>query len=271
MVRMKQRIQKILANAGVASRRNVEQMIRQGRISVNGSIVVTLPILIDPQSDKVQVDGQNVRLKGADFAPRIYFLLNKPPGVYSTNVAQGEQVRAIDLLPPKLPGRVYPVGRLDAASKGLLLLTNDGELTNQLTHPRYGVSKTYRAVVDGHVDSRHLQVLEKGVWLPDSRSGKGIKSGRSQIKIVRRTGTMTILEISLREGRDAQVRQMLARSGHKVRDLTRIRIGPLTLDGLAPGRFRPLLPREIRKLQNLCRPGRPAQQLARRINSSVPT
>jgi 23S rRNA pseudouridine2605 synthase len=271
MVRMKQRIQKILANAGVASRRNVEQMIRQGRISVNGRLVATLPILIDPQADRVEVDGQSVKLKGADFAPRIYFLLNKPPGVYSTNVAQGEQVRAIDLLPPNLPGRVYPVGRLDAASKGVLLLTNDGELTNQLTHPRYGVSKTYRAIVEGYVDARQLRVLEKGVWLPESHSGKGFKSGRSQIKIVRRTGTMTILEIALREGRDAAVRRMLARSGHRVRDLTRIRFGPLTLEGLAPGQFRPLLPREIRKLESLCRPGRQAQQSAKTINSSVPT
>jgi len=271
MVRMKQRIQKILANAGVASRRNVEQMIGQGRISVNGRLVATLPVLIDPQTDKVEVDGQSVKLKGADLAGRIYFLLNKPAGVYSTNVAQGEQVRAIDLLPPNLHRRVYPVGRLDAASKGLLLLTNDGELTNQLTHPRYGVAKTYRAIVEGYLDSRQMQVLEKGVWLPDSHSGKGFKSGRSRIKIVRRTGTMTILEIALREGRDAQVRRMLARSGHRVRDLTRIRIGPLTLEGLAPGQFRPLLPREIRKLQGLCRPGRPMRKFDRKTNSSAPT
>src|SRR5688572_15411447 len=135
-------------------------MIRQGRVAVNGKVRTKLPILIEPGRDKVTVDDEPVKLAGAGAGPdardagrpRLYILLNKPKGVYSTNVAQGVQTRAIDLLPPNLPGRVYPVGRLDAESKGLLLLTNDGELTNQLTHPRFGVAKTYRAVVDGYVD-----------------------------------------------------------------------------------------------------------------------
>src|SRR5687768_13360335 len=128
---MKQRIQKLLAGAGVASRRNVEEMVRQGRVAVNGKITTELPILVDPNEDRVEVDGDAVRLASAESARRLYFLLNKPKGVYSTNVSQGEQTRAIDLLPPNLPGRVYSVGRLDADSTGLLLLTNDGELTNR--------------------------------------------------------------------------------------------------------------------------------------------
>src|SRR5687767_13118718 len=168
---MKQRIQKVLASAGVASRRNVEQMVRDGRVAVNGRIVTDLPILIEPGVDRVEVDSEPIRLaRSQDVGQeqrRLYFLLNKPKGVYSTNVAQGEQTRAIDLLPPDLPGRVYPVGRLDAESKGLLLLTNDGELTNQLTHPRYGVAKTYRAVVDGYVDPAAVQQLERGIWMAD--------------------------------------------------------------------------------------------------------
>src|SRR6476659_8483132 len=118
--RVKERIQKILANAGVASRRNVEEMIRQGRIAVNGKVVTDLPVLIDPAKDKVAVDDEIIRLRDRDTAQRVYLLMNKPKGVYSTNVAQGEQVRAIDLLPPDLPGRVYPVGQLDADSRGLL-------------------------------------------------------------------------------------------------------------------------------------------------------
>lgn len=248
---MKERIQKILANAGVGSRRGVEEMVRLGRIAVNGRIVTDLPILIDPEQDRIEVDGEHVRLGHSRSDRRMYLLLNKPKGVYSTNVSQGEQTRAIDLLPPDLPGRVYPVGRLDAESRGLLLLTNDGELTHQLTHPRYGVSKTYRAIVDGFVRPEELRQLEGGIWLADPKSGKGFKTGRSHIRVVKRVRDKSVLEITLREGRNRQVRRMLARIGHKVRELTRIRIGPLTLDGLEPGQFRPLSPREVRELKNL--------------------
>src|SRR5436305_5287448 len=146
-------------------------MIRQGRVGVNGRVVTELPVLVDPAKDKIEVDGEPVRLRGKHASRRLYFVMNKPKGVYSTNVAQGEQTRAIDLLPPDLPGRVYPVGRLDAESKGLLLLTNDGELTNRLTHPRYGVPKTYRAIVDGRVNPTSLKEIEAGVWLADEHTG----------------------------------------------------------------------------------------------------
>ena len=244
----------MLANAGVASRRNVEEMIRQGRVAVNGKVRTELPILIDPGRDKVTVDDEPVRLaaEGRDAAgPRLYFLLNKPKGVYSTNVAQGAQTRAIDLLPPDLPGRVYPVGRLDAESKGLLLLTNDGDLTNQLTHPRFGVAKTYRAVVDGYVDPAAVQGLERGIWLADRNTGTGFKTGRSHIKVAKRSRERSVLEITIREGRNRQVRRMLASLGHKVRDLTRIKMGPLTLEGVAPGHCRPLTGREIKALREL--------------------
>src|SRR5260221_14618561 len=124
-------------------------MVRQGRVSVNGRVVTELPVLIDPGKDKVEVDDEPLKLKPKQTDKRLYILMNKPKGIYSTNVAQGEQTRVIDLLPPDLPGRVYPVGRLDAEAKGLLLLTNDGELTNRLTHPRNCGGKTYRAVVAG--------------------------------------------------------------------------------------------------------------------------
>ena len=247
---MKERIQKVLANAGVASRRNIEEMVRQGRIAVNGKVMRELPVLVDPEDDQITVDDERVKFGGRRSQERVYLLMNKPRGVYSTNVAQGAQTRAIDLLPPNFAARVYPVGRLDAESKGLLLLTNDGELTNRLTHPRYGVPKTYRAVVDGRVAPRLVQELEKGVWLAD-REGQGFRTGRSRIKIARRANDKTVLEITIREGRNRQVRRMLARLGHKVRDLTRIRMGPLTLEGLAPGAFRPLSGREVRELQKV--------------------
>jgi 23S rRNA pseudouridine2605 synthase len=256
---VKERIQKVLGNAGVASRRNVEEMVREGRIAVNGRVVKRLPVLVDVDEDRIEVDGERLRIGGAvrkahgraGAGGRLYLLMNKPKGVYSTNVAQGGQVRAIDLLPPNLPGRVYPVGRLDAESRGLLLLTNDGDLTNQLTHPRYGVPKTYRATVEGHVRPQAVQELEKGVWMADPKSGKGFKTGRSHVRIVRRGRDRSILEITIREGRNRQVRRMLARLGHKVRDLMRVRMGPLTLHGLAPGQVRSLTTREVRQLKEL--------------------
>jgi pseudouridine synthase len=251
---MKERIQKVLANAGVASRRNIEQMILDGRIAVNGQIVRRLPVLIDPEKDTVEVDGERVRLRDRAKARRLYILMNKPKGVYTTNVSQGEQKRAIDLLPAGLPGRVYPVGRLDADSKGLLLLTNDGDLTNRLTHPRFGVPKTYRATVDGYVEEGPLRELEKGIWLAD-REGHGFKTGRSQIQIVKRTRDKSMVEVTIREARHRQVRRMLAKIGHKVKDLTRVKMGPLTLAGLAPGEFRELTPREVKALQKLAREG----------------
>jgi len=265
-VTMKERIQKVLASAGVASRRNIEEMVRQGRISVNGHVVIDLPILIDPERDRVEVDGDRVKFGAKDSSQRLYVLMNKPKGVYCTNVAQGEQTRAIDLLPPDFPARVYPVGRLDAESKGLLLLTNDGELTNRLTHPRYGVIKTYRAIVDGMVPPPVLKQIEQGVWFSDPGSGKGFKTGRSHIRVVKRLRDKCVVEISIREGRNREVRRLFARFGHKVRDLTRVRMGPLTIDGLDPGEFRPLTGRELRALQKLASEGarpRPAREKER--------
>jgi len=248
---MKERIQKVLANAGVASRRTIEEMIRQGRIAVNGTVMTELPVLINPAKDKVSVDDEPVKLvsrDGEESTQRFYLIMHKPKGVVSTNVAQGEQTRAIDLLPPGHP-RVYPVGRLDSESKGLLLLTNDGELTNRLTHPKYGVPKTYRVVVDGYVNTDLVEELGKGVWLADKETGKGFKTARTHAKVIKRGRESSVLELTLREGRNRQVRRMLAKLGHKVRDLTRVRMGPLTLEGLAVGHVRPLTPREVKELR----------------------
>lgn len=234
-------------------------MVLQGRIAVNGRTVASLPVMVEPGVDKITIDGEVIRLQGRQAEQRVYLVMNKPKGVYSTNVAQGEQKRAIDLLPPGFPYRVFPVGRLDAESKGLLLLTNDGELTNRLTHPRYGVSKTYRAVVDGWIKPEHVELLQEGIWLADPHKG-GFKTGRARIKIVKRGRERSIVEITLREGRNRQVRRMLARVGHKVRELTRVRMGPLTLEGLAPGQVRALTARELRALRELPTEGKPRQK-----------
>jgi pseudouridine synthase len=243
---MKERIQKVLAAAGVESRRHIEEMIRQGRVTVNGKVMVDLPILIDPQKDKIKVDDEPVRLK-VEKEELVYVLMNKPKNVFTTNVAQGEQLRAIDLLPPGFP-RVFPVGRLDHESKGLLILTNDGELTHQLTHAKFGVPKTYKVTCDGYVDQATIDELQEGVWLADPHKG-GFKTGRSRAKVVKRTRDKTILELTLREGRNRQIRRMLAKTGHKVRELTRVSMGPLTLAKLEPGKFRMLTPREVKELK----------------------
>ncbi len=267
---MKERIQKSLANAGVASRRSCEQLVLEGRVAVNGRILAELPVLIDPERDQVEVDGETVRLAQRRSARRVYLLLNKPKGVYSTNVAQGVQTRAVDLLPRGLPERVYPVGRLDAESKGLLLLTNDGELTHRLTHPKFGVPRTYRAIVDGEVRPGALSQLEKGVWLADAHGGKGKKTGRSQVRVVKRGDDQSVLEITMREGVNPQVRRMLAKLGHKVRDLTRIRLGPLTLEGLAAGKIRPLTPREVSELKRLAQRGDGGREVLLQIRMTEP-
>jgi 23S rRNA pseudouridine2605 synthase len=257
---VKERIQKVLANYGVDSRRNIEQMILQGRISVNGRVVARLPVMIDPETDRVTVDGESVRLaktrKGAAPVQKLYFLLNKPKGVYSTNVAQGEQRLAKDLLPPDIPGRVYPVGQLDADSKGLLLLTNDGELTNLLTHPRYEVPRTYRVVVDGKVSPAAIKALTEGVWLAD-REGKGFKSAKSKVKTIHTTSRESVLEITIGQGRDRQVQRVLAKMGHKVRELMRVKLGHLTLHGVGSGSFRPLTAREVKQLYTLAGEAKP--------------
>jgi 23S rRNA pseudouridine2605 synthase len=261
---VKERIQKVLANAGVASRRHVEQMVLDGRVTVNGKVVRDLPILIDPAKDKITVDTEFVRLargrggsEGGEGVPggrRLYFLLNKPRGVYTTNVAQGVQTRAIDLLPPDLPGRVYPVGQLDAESKGLVLLTNDGELTNRLTHPRYGISKVYRAIIDGSITPESIAELERSVWIADPKMGRDFKTGRSHIVVVKRLRERSVLDITLREGRNREVRRILAGMGHKVREFTRISIGPIKLDDLKIGQYRELTPRELKALRAATEP-----------------
>jgi 23S rRNA pseudouridine2605 synthase len=263
---VKERIQKLLGNAGVASRRNIEEMVLQGRISVNGRVAHKLPVMVDPEADEVQVDGERVRLRDRVAGKRYYILLNKPRGVYSTNVAQGEQTRAIDLLGKIFPGRLYPVGQLDAEAKGLLLMTNDGDLTNRLTHPRFGIPKTYRAVVEGSIDTKEVERLEQGIWMGD-KSGRGFKTGRSSIRIVKRMRESSVLEITLREGRNREIRRMLAGVGHKVKDLTRVKMGPLTLEGLSPGSFRQLTPKEVKELQRIAR-GEPEAKAPRKTTAN---
>ncbi len=253
---MKVRIQKLLAAIGIDSRRHIEEMVLEGRVSVNGKKVRKLPVMVEEDSDTIEVDNVEVhsprraaRRQSQDTRP-VYIVMNKPEKVYCTNVAQGEQTRAIDLLPPGFRTRVYPVGRLDHESRGLLLLTNDGDLTNLLTHPKFGVSKVYRAYVDGFITGESVSQMVAGVWLADPEKG-GYKARASRVEIVKRLQQKSVIDITLAEGRNRQIRRMLAKLGHKVRELTRVKFGPLDLNKLKlkPGESRLLMPREVESLR----------------------
>ncbi len=234
------RIQKFLAAAGIASRRAIEQMARDGRIAVNGRTVTELPCFVTP-GDDVFVDGRKVRRRPEE---KVYVLLNKPRGVICTQRdAPGyHRPRATDLA-GVVGARLYCVGRLDADSTGLIILTNDGELTQRLTHPRYGVVKTYLARVTGRVENRDLAEARRGVHLD------GKRTARASVRVLRRGPAESLLELRISEGRNRQVRRVLARLGHNVRRLHRSAIGPIGDRGLKIGNHRRLRKGEISALR----------------------
>jgi 23S rRNA pseudouridine2605 synthase len=234
-----ERLQKVLAAAGLGSRRECELLIEQRRVMVDGQVVSRLGTRVDPERQRIRVDGEDVRTER-----RVYYLLNKPKGFLSTNLDPSGRPRAVDIL-KAVPQRLFSVGRLDRESDGLLLLTNDGELTNRLTHPRYGVPKTYLVQVAGRPTTDDLAKMRKGVYLSE---------GKVTVDSVRHKGgrgRSTLLEIVLSEGRNREIRRMLARLGHKVMRLTRTAIGPVTDRGLQPGEFRKLRPDELQTLRKV--------------------
>lgn len=230
----------MLARAGIGSRRSCEDLIREGRVQVNGQIA-ELGMKVDPLKDKIFLDGKKIKF------PRkyTYVLLYKPKGYVSTvNDPQGRP-KVTDLVP--LPGvRLFPVGRLDYQTSGLLLLTDDGELAYKLTHPKYGVWKTYHAFVQGKPSPRALQQMREGLPLPD---------GRTSPAKVRFLGMYSqnrgLLEISLREGRKHQVRRMCEWVGHPVVELERKRVAFLNLEGLRPSEYRFLTQKEVQRLKRI--------------------
>jgi len=245
------RLQKFLSDTGVASRRRAEEMILAGRVLVNNEVVDTLPAFVDPAEDRVIVDGVRVRPQRLE-----YFLVHKPKGVVCTNSDPAGRVRAIDLL-PELPVRLFPVGRLDEESTGLLLMTNDGELAQWITHPRYGVPKTYYVEVRGRAAPDLPARMKAGVFLAEG------KARASDVEVVHSGSDRSALQITLREGRNRQVRRMLVRLGHPVRKLKRVQIGPLSLHGLAVGAARRLTTKELAQLRAACEQA-PAQARGKR-------
>jgi len=232
-----ERLNKFLAHAGVGSRRFCDTLIAAGRVKVDGVRVKDLGLKIDPAAHQVSVDDHPVRAEKS-----VYWVVNKPVGYLCTNSDPAGRPRAVELL-PHVEQRVYTVGRLDEGSEGLLLMTNDGDLAMPLMHPRYGVPKTYLVLVAGKPTPADLQKLLDGVWLSD-----GKVKARS-VKRVKPQGNSTWLRVVLTEGKNREIRRMLAKLGHKVMKLRRVAIGPVKLDKLPKGKARRVSEDELAKLK----------------------
>lgn len=231
-----ERLQKVLAAAGIGSRRECEELILAGRVEVDRQTVTELGTRVDPESQEIRVDGTPLTNP-----KRLYYAVNKPPGVVSTNWDPDRRMRVIDLV--RTDERLFAVGRLDRTSEGLILVTNDGRLANRLTHPRYGVDKTYLARVAGTPSAEALDRLRTGVHLAE-----GVARVAS-VHVKRRQRETTELEIVLNEGRNREIRRLLAKIGHKVLQLKRIAVGPLRLGTLPIGASRPLTRDEVLQLE----------------------
>jgi 23S rRNA pseudouridine2605 synthase len=231
-----ERLQKVLALAGHGSRRACEELIVEGRVMVDGKICDKLGTRVDAATQEIRVDGVAL--------PRqklIYYVLNKPAGVLSTNNDPSGRARVIDLVPGER--RLFTVGRLDKESEGLILVTNDGDLANRLAHPRYGVEKIYQVEVAGKPEAEQLRELRQGVHLAEALV-------RAEAVVIKKTRPQsTVLEITLREGRNREIRRVLARLGHKVLRLKRIALGPLRLGDMPVGSYRELNHREVVELR----------------------
>ncbi len=243
---MEERLQKILARAGFGARRDCEELIRQGRVTVNGE-VARLGQKADPRRDRIAVDGRPIRLPRAF----TYIALHKPPGVLSDEGdGSGRRPTVLDLVPHK--GHLFPAGRLDLRSEGLVLLTDDGDLALRLTHPRFGHEKEYHVLVEGVPTEETLQQWRQGVLLDGELTAPAEVSvlGHEEVRESKKPTTRTWLRVVLREGRKRQIRRVAALLGHPVVRLIRVRIGPISLGDLRPGRWRYLTDAEVRGLQS---------------------
>ncbi|MBD0305994.1 MAG: rRNA pseudouridine synthase [Nitrospiraceae bacterium] len=251
------RLQKVIADAGVASRRKAEAMIEAGRVTVNGRVVRELGTRVDAERDHVKVDGRHLQ----PAAPHTYLILNKPKGYVSSLSDPEGRLTITDLL-PGVRLRVFPVGRLDFDSEGLMLLTNHGELAQAMLHPRYHVSKVYLIKVKGVLTDEDIRQLERGVKLEDGLTSPAV------VQKVRKSVENSWLQMTLYEGRKHQVKRMLEAVGHPVLKLKRVKFGPIALGDLPPGQYRYLSDREANALRTWLRSGTLASK--RTINTRPP-
>ncbi len=244
---MEERLQKLMAQAGLGSRRENEKVIAAGRVRVNGR-TAKLGDKANPETDRIEVNGRLLKVRSSK-DKLIYIALNKPKGVISSLEDElGKGRRTVrDLIP--LPGHLYPVGRLDKQSAGLMLMTNDGDLAHKLTHPRYGHEKMYRVAVEGKISAEILNEWRRGVRL-DNR-----KTAPAKIKVINQGANYTLLEIVMREGRKRQIRRIANMLGHPVTLLVREKIGPITLSNLKTGEWRHLSRGEVSALKKAVETG----------------
>ena len=242
-----ERLHKLLAHAGFGSRRSCEKRIAAGEVEVDGKVVTEMGVKLDPARHKIKCGGKYLRAPA-----HVYYLLNKPKGVVSTLSDNLGRRTVVDLL-KGVKVRVYPAGRLDADSQGMLVLTNDGDLCNRLTHPRFQVPRAYHVVVEGTLDPKTIEKLSKGVWLSEGRTGP------VEIRVKKADREVTIVEVVIREGMNREVRRVFAKFGLKVNHLKRIRIGRLELGNLGDGKYRVLSKYDLEMLQaESAAPKRPA-------------
>ena len=234
------RLQKYMAQCGVASRRKSEEMIEAGRVTVNGQTVLTPGFDIDPSKDKVCVDQKPIVEDR-----KIYIMMNKPKGVVCTSEDRHAEVTVMSLLPHR--ERLFSVGRLDKDTEGLLLLTNDGDLTFKLTHPSHEFKKTYQCLVKGHPDAVALSALEQGVEIDNE--GQPYQTAPAEVRLIKRSRGSSQIELTIHEGKKRQVRKMCAAVGYPVVALKRLSLGELTLEGLKTGAWRELTKEEIAYLK----------------------
>jgi len=254
---MQERLQKILAHCGVASRRQCEVLIEEGRVAVNGTTVTKLGTKVDAMEDEIRVDGERVTPER-----KVYYLLNKPKGYICTQNDEFNRPRVVDLIPEGR--RIYPVGRLDENSEGLLILTNDGRVANVVCHPRYEVDKTYRITVRGKVTREQTERIEKGVWLAEG------KSAPAEVRKVDHKARSTIVTVTIWEGRNRELRRIFAKVDLKVSHLVRTAIGPLKATGVPAGAYRRLRPEELDFVWARLKPGAKGRAGHRRGRKKTP-
>ena len=235
-----ERLQKLISRAGLMSRREAENFIVAGRVTVDGKVVNILGARADSEKNKICVDGKELHFDNK----KIYLLLNKPEGFLSTAKDKRGQPTVIDLV-KDIHERVYPCGRLDLNSSGLILMTNDGELMNALLHPKFKVPKTYRVKVEGEINAEKISQLCAGIELEDGVTAP------AEIKLIHVEKNSATLEITIREGRNRQIRRMLVAVGCNVTKLTRIKFAFLTLEGVASGKYRHLTSKEVKRLYKM--------------------